>query len=257
MKETKVKRQVKPKSGRGKPREGLFTNHRNTPENQADFAEIAKSTAPTYDPASRLARLLKSTEQALKNLPSYDQKYQILEDGSWQELSDDETQYQQGVDWMTSPLVEPVSPEYFALQARLWATVALQRLNSGDYQGAIIPIMDAHEAHWKMIFAEQWEYQITGKLASEKASKNADRGNHWAKELAKELAQPRHRGGKKPSFKDAIRRLIPREQTRLYAGFEVYYDEDAETLSAFGQNPGKTARPIKLSTFRQKYYSKA
>jgi len=256
MKETKAKRQVKPKSGRGKPREGLLTIRRRTAKNRADFAEIAKSTTPTYDPVSRLERLLKSTEEVLKNLPSYDQKYQILEDGSWQELSDDETRHQQGLD-STSPLVEPASPEYFALQVRLWATVALQRLNSGDYQGAIIPIMDAHEAHWKMNFAEQWEYKITGKIASEKASKNADRGNHWAAELAKELAQPRRKGGKKPSFKDAIRRLAPREQPRLYAGFEVDYDEDAETLSAFGQNPGKTTRPIKLSTFRQKYYSKA
>ena len=103
MKETKVKRQVKPRSGRGKPREGLFTKHRSIQENQADLAEIAKSTAPTYDPVSRLERLLKSTEEVLKNLPSFDQKYQILEDGSWQELSDDETQYQQGVD-STSPL---------------------------------------------------------------------------------------------------------------------------------------------------------
>ncbi len=255
MKETVQKRQIKPRSGRGKPREGLLSRRVATPENRADFKEITENSQPTYDPTFRLERLIDSTKELLKDLPAPDQKFLILDDGSWRAAPDNVTNYSLGID-KNSTLVEPLSPEYFALDVRLWATFALERLKEHEYQRAIIPIMEAQEAHWRMVFADQLEYQLTGKIASDQAVKQNSRSNEWAMSLAEHLCKLSSKGKSKPPFKIALRYLVEGEQPILHAGLIIYYESATETLTASRPGDDASMGDIKLDTFRTSYYRK-
>ena len=114
--------------------------------------------------------------------------------------------------------------------------------------------MNAHEAHWKMVFAEQWEYPLTAKITSDKGRNDSDRSNEWALPLARYLRNASQKGEKKPAFKVAIRHLELGDQPTLHAGLRVYFDDVYERLDAYEPKTGKTRGTISMETFRTDYY---
>jgi hypothetical protein len=255
MKIEKFRRTIPPPKGRrGKARDGLITQETGTAEDWGDVTAIANSTAPTYDPLFRMQRLLDHANIILEGLPGIREPYEILEDNTWRP-AELHAATMVGLD-NKSPLIARLSPQDYAVTVRLYSSYAIEALTNGDFEGAIIPIMQAHEAHCKMEFADKYEYQLTGKIASDKAARANPRANHWAAFFAKYLSKINRVDNVKPTFKHAIKHLVHGEQPGLYLGFEIYYDSVGETLSATDYKTDKGARSIKLETFRTKYYRK-
>jgi hypothetical protein len=243
-----------PKGSRGSARKGLTTLHTETAETSEDIDEVANSTKSTYDPLYRLSRLLDSANHILKDLPGPIVKYELLPNRTWRLLPDDAHSYTTGIP-ADSPLIDPLSPEYFALKVRLWCRQAIKRIEKADFEGAIIPIMDAHEAYWQMKFTDQFEYKLTGKLASEKAASTADRTNHWAMAFAASLFSRDLSSGKKPSFKPVMAKLLDGDQPGLHAGLEIHYEAVTGILSAHDAG-GKLRGTLSENSFRTDYFTK-
>ena len=254
MKRTIQRRTINPPAGKkGKPRSGLKTKVIQRAESTDDLDEIAETTAPTYDPIKRLERLLEVAERVLIDLPGWAQKYKILDDNNWQALPDDADDFSAGL-YSGSPLIAPLSPEDFAAQVQLWCKAAIAQIEKSDFEAALIPIMNAHEAFQELAFAER-EYGLAGQLASTRAIKENHSVNHWAMPFASHLSNI-DREDEKPAFKVAIRHLVQGDQSGLYGGCVVYYDAVAGTLSARHDQTGKTTASIGLESFRTRYYTK-
>jgi hypothetical protein len=268
MKIEKLSRTIQPRKGRkGKERPGLVSIIKKTSESWEDFKEISSGWT---EPTERLQNLIDFANQFLGDLPSGNREYVIHPNGEWQyipkeleSLTFDErlpvwakeypdTKLHQGLS-ASSPLIEPASPEYYAVKARFSAEQALLAMENNNLALAVSNAMDATYYCEKIIFADQFEHLVLAALASTGNTKGKTI-NTWASQLAEYL-----RAGHGSNFKEAWNQLEREASAPPYLNFgdyEIEVNTTTNIITATSETTSNT-QTMKMTTFSKKHYTKA
>lgn len=217
MKKETHRRTIKPQPGtRGATRPGVIEFTQLIPENAQEMDALLESCAP--DPAGNLKAIIEDCNLFAS----------LAKRGR-----------------SGSPIAERGSPEYYAIEARRDAQLALAHMEASDAALAVRYAMRATREYWAMIFAHKWEPEVARAIA-QSPPKGGRTQKPWAVELGKQLA---HEFQKFPQAWDAIPQDDDDNDNR-YAGYEVYRTDDC--LHASSNELGNDYLP--KSTFRTEYF---
>jgi len=149
--------------------------------------------------------------------------------------------------------VEHTSVKYHATQAKKWAEVALEKIESGQEYNAIRYSMWAVREQWLMTIADLVE---PGAAASRDSRRKESKKKKWAEKLAEHLAKnDRSRSFEEISNDRDLWMGIESEGIK-FAGYEVWRTDngDGDLKASKGDH---TDPPLSMNSFYTGYFSPA
>lgn len=250
------------------PKRGIYSLEQYTSESVHDFDERLKRIA-MLPPEETLQEIIEVSNELLSGLPEEGKWHIAFNDRTWEYLPDNyktlseaskrkcrprKSEPAEICNFISSPsrLIEPLSPQYFAAEARFNAECALADIERGDLNSAIGMAMNAIDRNYRRIITELLEPSYVDHLyrtrKREEGPKTGGRPRiKWADELAADLRR-RYKG---ESFEYCWQRLdnvLP----NVYDHYRVEIDGDILKPSHF--NNLKKETELKKENFKQTYF---